>query len=220
MDVCSKIFSSVMNGRAFKLLNAHGTRFQFGGMPTLGCRDGLFVLKTLLTMRKNHNLSSHVAFVDLVKAYDTANHDLLLDILERYGAPPRFVAAIARTYQDLVVVLKIEKEVVELTQTVGVRQGYNMAPVLFLFLMSAFAETLEAAWKQEQIGVCTVRSYVGSSLTLSGKGKLRGHRPKEYFSRELTAVEILQCLYVDDGAFIFNSKIDMIEGMKTINFHD
>ena len=47
-------------------------------------------------------------------------------------------------YRDLVVVLKIEKEVVELPQTVGIRQGDNMAPVLFLFLMSAFAETLES----------------------------------------------------------------------------
>ncbi len=106
-----------------------------------------FVLKTLLTMRKNHNFPSHVAFVDLVKAYDTANHALLLDILEQYGAPPRFLSAIKRTYQDLVVVLKIEKEVVELPQMVGVRQGDNMAPVLFLFLMSAFAETLKAEWK-------------------------------------------------------------------------
>ena len=61
--------------------------------------------------------------------------------------PLKFVSAVARTYQDLVVVLKIEKEVVELPQTVGVRQGDNMAPVLFLFLMSAFAETLEAEWK-------------------------------------------------------------------------
>jgi hypothetical protein len=66
MDVCSKIFSSVMNGRAFKLLNTYGTRFQFGGTPELGCRDGLFFLKTLLTMQKNHNLPSYVAFVDLV----------------------------------------------------------------------------------------------------------------------------------------------------------
>jgi hypothetical protein len=34
-------------------------------------------------MWKNHNLPSYVAFVDLVNAYDTANHDLLLDILEK-----------------------------------------------------------------------------------------------------------------------------------------
>jgi hypothetical protein len=116
-----EFFSSVMNGRAFKLLTEYGTCFQFGGTPELGCRDGLFVLKTLLTMQKrNHNLSSHVAFVDLVKAYDTANHDLLLDILERYGAPPWFVSAIECTYQDLVIVLKIKQEVVELPQSVGI----------------------------------------------------------------------------------------------------
>ncbi len=95
-------------------------------------------------MWKNHNVSSHVAFVDLVKAYNTANHDLLLDILKHYSAPPPFASAIERTYQDLVIVLKIKREVVELPQSVGVQQGDNMAPVLFLFLMSAFAETLEA----------------------------------------------------------------------------
>ncbi len=199
MDGCSKIFSSIMNGRAFKLLDKHGTRFQFRGTPELGCRDGLFVLKTLLTMRKKHNLPSYVAFVNLVKAYDMANHNLLLDLLEGYGFPPRFVSAIERIYQDLVVVLKIEKEVVDQTQSVGVRQGDNMAPVLFFFLMSAFAETLETEWKASEIGVCMVRSVIGEKL-LAGEGKLRGHLSKDYLSQGLTAVEILQCLYVDDGA--------------------
>ena len=62
----------------------------------------------------------YVGFVDLVKAYDTANHTLLLRILERYGAPPKFVAAMETIYRDNIVVLKIEKEVVEIPQTVGV----------------------------------------------------------------------------------------------------
>ena len=159
-----------------------------------------------------------LAFVDLVKAYDTANHALLLDLLERYSAPPRFVAAIKRTYRDLLVVLKIEKEVVELPQMIEVHEGDNMAPVLFLFLMSAFAETLEAEWKRAGIGVCTVQSFVGQSLT-SGKGKLRGHLPKEYLSRNLTAVKILQCLYVDDGAFIFKSREDMTNGLTLLYHH-
>jgi hypothetical protein len=93
-DMCSKVFSSIMTARAFQLLDKHGTQFQFGGTPGLGCRDGLFILKALLNMQRNHDLMSYVGFVDLVKAYDTANRNLLLCILKRYGAPPKFVAAI------------------------------------------------------------------------------------------------------------------------------
>ncbi len=69
MDVCSKIFCWVMNDCAFPLLELHGTHFQFGGMPEVGCRDGLFTLKALLNARHNHALGSYIGFVDLVKAY-------------------------------------------------------------------------------------------------------------------------------------------------------
>ena len=159
--------------------------------------------------KKNHNLPSHVAFADLVKAYDTANnHNILLNILEQYGAPPRFIAAVARIYRDLIVVLKIEKEIVELPQTVGVRQGDNMAPVLFLFLMSAFAETLEVAWREAGIEVCTVQSVTGTRLTAGN------------LARNLTAVEIFQCfLYVDYGAFISSSRDNLIQGIDLIHHH-
>jgi hypothetical protein len=51
MDMCSKVFSSIMMEGAFQLLDKHGTRFQFGGTPELGCRDGLFTLKVLLNAR-------------------------------------------------------------------------------------------------------------------------------------------------------------------------
>jgi hypothetical protein len=60
------------------------------------------------TYHKNHHLPSFVAVIDLVKAYDTANHDLLLKILEWYGALPKFVAAIKTMYTNLKVVLKID----------------------------------------------------------------------------------------------------------------
>jgi hypothetical protein len=58
MDVCSKVFSSIMMIRAFTLLDKHGARFQFGKTPKLGCRDGLFTLKALLNARHNHDLAS------------------------------------------------------------------------------------------------------------------------------------------------------------------
>jgi hypothetical protein len=93
-----------------------------------------------------------------------------------------------------------------------------MVPVLFLFLMSAFAETLETEWKNAGIGICTVQSVIGKRL-LAGKGKLRGHLPKDYLSQGLTAVAILQCLYVDDGAFIFTSCTDLKKGLTLIHKH-
>ena len=143
MDMCSKVFSSVMTARAFSLLDKHGTRFQFGGTPEIRCRDGLFTLKALLNARHNHDLASYVGFVDLVKAYDMANHALLIDILCKYGAPPKFATTIETIYRNntCVLKLKIENEITKIPQTVGVWQGDNMAPVLFLFLMTAFAET-------------------------------------------------------------------------------
>ncbi len=121
-------------------------------------------------------------------------------------------------YQDLVVVLKIEKEVVELTQSIGDRQCNNMAPVLFLLLMPVFAETLETEWKNAEIGVCMVQPGIGKRLS-AGKGKLRGHLPKDYLSQGLMAVEILQFLYVDDGAFIFASCTDSKKGLNLIHKH-
>ncbi len=58
MDMCSKVFLSVMTVQAFTLLDKHGTRFQFDGTPEIRCRDGLFTLKALLNARHNHDLAS------------------------------------------------------------------------------------------------------------------------------------------------------------------
>jgi len=121
MDMCSKVFLSVMTARAFALIDKHGTQFQSGGTPEMiGCRDGLFTLKSLLNARHNHDLASYVGFVDLVKAYDTANHALLIDILRKYGAPPKFTTAVETIYCNNTCVLKIENEIREIPQTVGV----------------------------------------------------------------------------------------------------
>jgi hypothetical protein len=156
MDVCSKIFSSVMNSHAFCLLNENGTRFQFGGTPKLGCCDGLFVLKTLLTMRKNHSLQSYVAFVDLIKAYDTASHILLLNLLEKHGAPPSFISAVERTYQDLTYCSENQD------QSTGnppiswsLTRGYYGPGSITLH------HVLEVEWKNAGITVCMVQSIVG-----------------------------------------------------------
>ena len=83
----------------------------------------MFTLKTALHARYNHNLPTFFAFFDLVKAFDTVDHGMMIGILKRYGAPPKLRPAIARMYADLKIVLKIGKVKVEMRQINGVIQG-------------------------------------------------------------------------------------------------
>ena len=63
--------------------------------------------KKLLHTRHNHDLPTYVAFVDLITAFDTVDHTLMLQILKKYGTPPKLRSSIVRMYQDLKVVIKI-----------------------------------------------------------------------------------------------------------------
>ena len=77
VDFVSKIFRFVFNLCCLGILGAHGkNQKQIDGTPKIGCSDGLFTIKTLLNTQNNHNLPTFVAFVDLVKAFNTSGHEL------------------------------------------------------------------------------------------------------------------------------------------------
>ena len=118
-------------------------------------------------------------------------------------------------YTDLIVVLKIGKSVEEILQGVGVRQGDNMAPVLFLFLMNAFAESLEAIWESkglEKVGVV----HASDEDFENGIGNIRRHKKGQFQSSKLEELTVFLCLYVEDGAFPFNSREQLALGCEVI----
>ena len=81
--------------------------------------------------------------------------------------------------------------------------------------MFASAKTLEIEWKNAGINVCTVWAFIGTDLA-NGEGKLCRHLQKDSHLRLLTAVKILQCLYIDDGASIFMSRANLTKGLNLI----
>ena len=94
----------------------------------------------------NHNLPSWVVFADLVKAFDTINHKLLLQILSKYSAPTKLCHAIERLYKDISVKFEIGKLAWKIGQSFRVKQCNYMAPALFSFLVMVFVEMLEEEW--------------------------------------------------------------------------
>ena len=76
-----------------------------------------------------------------------------------------------------------------------------MAPVIFLFIIMAFAETLEKEWTKNNLHQLQFRRHDNSPLS---KGRVSS-QPKRSFS-EGTLFELFCMLYVDDGAFAFSSR--------------
>ena len=64
-----------------------------------------------------------------------------------------------------------------------------MAPVLFLILMTAFAETLELVWKERDIPIVCVMTTANEHIA---EGKICSHTLAMFKSKKLTAHEILQ----------------------------
>ena len=93
-----------------------------------------------------------MAFTDLVKAFNTSNHTLLIAITVKYGAPLRIRSAIKRMNDKKIVKIIIGKIDASIDFKVGFIQGDSMSPVLFLLLMMAFYETLEDEWTALGLG--------------------------------------------------------------------
>ena len=105
MDIGSKIFSSIMCKRLFIIIKKHGVKYQFGSTPGVGCQDNRLTIKTMLHLRYNHNLTTFIMFADLVKTFDNSNHKLMVEILKKYGFPPKLCSVIRRMYTDNNVIL-------------------------------------------------------------------------------------------------------------------
>ena len=196
MDIGNKIYISIMCGRIFKIISNHGVKCQFGSVPGVGFQDGTFTINKILHLRHNHNLPTWVEFADLVKAFETSNHALIINILEKYGAPQRLCSAIKRMYNKNIVKLIIGKVEKSINFKVVVKQGDSMAPVLFRFLMMTFVNTLEYKWTA--LGL-SKSQFARKNNSPRSTGQLVTHQPGTFLSG--TLFDLFCVIYVDDGAF-------------------
>ena len=87
---------------------------------------------------------------------------------------------------------------------VGVKQGDIVAPVLFLFIMMAFVETIEKEWVRNDLKIIKFKRHRNSPRS---SGRITSN-PAKTISHG-TLLEILCMLYVDDGAFAYKTRKDM-----------
>ena len=117
-------------------------------------------------------------------------------------------------YTDKNVRLIIVKIDISIPLEVGVKQGDSFAPVLFLFIMMSFAETIEKEWVINDSKMIKFKRHSNSPQS---SGRITSH-PAKKFSHG-TLFEMFCTLYVDDGAFAFETRKDMEIGSNPVFQH-
>ena len=156
----------------------------------------------------------HVIFADLVKAYDTVDRELLWKIMARYGCPEDLIFVLRKLYTDITVQLKGFGKGFTIPSTVGVKQGDNLAPVLFIFFINAVAESIEPEWKEADIDVPWLSGYFSHEAR---QEKCHGH--SALIGARQDVFSFFLSYYVDDAAFILMNREDAVKAATLIVRH-
>ena len=132
----------------------------------------------------------------------------------KYGCPPNLCDTIAIMYKDSVVKLVIGEFETTIEFKVGVKQGDSVALVLFLFIVMAFAETLEKEWTRN--GLTKAKFSRNNNSPLSD-GQLISHPTRSFDCGVF--FELFCMLYVNGRAFVFESRHQLETGIPLLLRH-
>ena len=209
LDIASKILDSVLVQRLQSVMEEEGMESQTGFRYFRGTIDGAFTVINALRKRQEHNLESYVAFIDLIKAFDSVPREALWKVLLKFGFPRHFVRVVMRLHTNAVMKFKINDQAkdADVPSNIGVRQGSNSGPVLFLFIMQAAMETM--TWPVDEPQFCTAKE--GEPARLHGERSTR--------KRGARCFQLPPSLFADDCAVVFGIRKDMEVGMTYMIKH-
>eukprot|EP00957_Ditylum_brightwellii_P148633 11316218-Ditylum_brightwellii.AAC.1 len=153
LETSCKVLASILANRINPLVRDHGLDSQCRSLNFKGCANALLALKSAIQTRREHNLATHILFVDLVKAFDTVNHLFLMQILRKFGIPETTVDVICCMYRDFCLIVSVGKASETIPYTIGVHQGNKLAPLLFNLFFQAALKSLEHFWQTKCIPV-------------------------------------------------------------------
>jgi exonuclease III len=143
LDVAGKVLTRIMLSRLLThFVDRIVPETQCGFRADRSTVDMFFVAKLLLEKGREQQRKISFAFIDLAKAFDTVNRDLLWRIMERYGCPPLFLTLLQKFHHEMTAFVSCNGTNSDpFDVNVGVKQGCVLAPVLFNIYLVAVTLT-------------------------------------------------------------------------------
>ena len=138
----SKLFSGILNDRLTKYLDSEKILVdeQNGFRKARTCLDHIYVLTSIIRNRKAQKLPTFSVFVDMKKAFDWVDRDLLFYKLLQNNINGRLYESIKSLYCNSLSCINVNGNFTPwFTTTYGVRQGDVLSPTLFSMFINDLA---------------------------------------------------------------------------------
>ena len=111
----------------------------------------MFVVRRLQEVGRKVGVSFHMCSIDLQKAYDTVDRDLLWQVLTRIGVPPQMVAVIRQFHDGMRACVRPNGGVCSdwFEVEYGLRQGCVLSPLLFNIFFAAVRNIVLQRFSEE-----------------------------------------------------------------------
>ena len=89
----------IIDARIRLIVNEQVGEEQFGFRKRYGTTDALFILRQLIERKLEFGQDSYCGFLDLERAYDKINRQMIAPILRLYGVPEEIITMVAAHQQ-------------------------------------------------------------------------------------------------------------------------
>ena len=147
-----KLYTNILNKRIFEYLDINNLTEdeQNGFRKDRFCEDHIYSLTSIIRNRKNMGLDTFTCFVDMAKAFDRVNRDILFVKLANIGISGDILESIKALYADCRASINVNDDYTDFFSIMsGVKQGDVISPTLF----SIFINDLVKGIKELKEGV-------------------------------------------------------------------
>ena len=158
-----KLYTNILNKRLVEYMDINNViqDEQNGFRKDRSCEDHIYSLTSIIRNRKNDGRDKYTCFVDMAKAFDRVNRDILFIKLANIGVSGNMLESIKTLYAECKASVNVNGSYTDFFNiTAGVKQGDGISPTLF----SIFIDNLVKGIKELDLGVEIDTNFQVSTL--------------------------------------------------------